>query len=110
MLLNFSFETNDKKESSRGTVLEAGEASSKKLNLDTLPTNASTKNDTAIESSLLKAEATDHFDEDVVPHLWAGTGNGGLWGAPRPPGEAERIRDHTSAKRRWTVNERETIA
>jgi len=110
MLLNFSFETNDKKESSRGTVLEAGEASSKKLNLDTLATNASTKNDTAIESSLLKAEATDHFDEDVVPHLWAGTGNGGLWGAPRPPGEAERIRDHTSAKRRWTVNERETIA
>ncbi|KAK7927464.1 hypothetical protein PG985_004462 [Apiospora marii] len=50
------------------------------------------------------------------PSLWGsgggggagggGGGGGGLWGAPRPPGEAERIRDVTSSKRRWTVNER----
>ncbi|KAI1335771.1 hypothetical protein F5Y15DRAFT_419453 [Xylariaceae sp. FL0016] len=52
------------------------------------------------------SEEHDHFDEDSVPHLWAGTGNGGLWGAPRPPGEAERLRDHSAAKRRWTVTER----
>ena len=50
-------------------------------------------------------EEEDRFD-DAVPHLWAGTGNGGLWGAPRPPGEAERLRDFSSTKRRWTVNER----
>jgi hypothetical protein len=32
-----------------------------------------------------------------------------LWGGgPRPPGEAERIRDLSSSKRRWTVNEMET--
>jgi hypothetical protein len=31
---------------------------------------------------------------------------GGLWGSPRPPGEAERLRDMSSMKRRWTVNER----
>jgi hypothetical protein len=32
-----------------------------------------------------------------------------LWGGgPRPPGEAERIRDLSSTKRRWTVNEMET--
>ncbi|KAI1265665.1 hypothetical protein F5Y18DRAFT_42650 [Xylariaceae sp. FL1019] len=51
-------------------------------------------------------EEHDQFDEDSVPHLWAGTGNGGLWGAPRPPDEAERLRDFSASKRRWTVNER----
>lgn len=53
-------------------------------------------------------EEHDQFDESSAPRLWAGTGvgNGGLWGAPRPPGEAERIRDFSSTKRRWTVNER----
>lgn len=51
------------------------------------------------------SEEHDTFgDTDVaVPRLWAGTGNGGLWGAPRPPGEAERLRDFSSTKRRWTV-------
>ncbi|KAI0438761.1 hypothetical protein F4803DRAFT_534023 [Xylaria telfairii] len=51
-------------------------------------------------------EEHDEFDEDTVPRLWAGTGNGGLWGTPRPPGEAERLRDFSSSKRRWTVTER----
>ncbi|KAI0017227.1 hypothetical protein F4780DRAFT_619693 [Xylariomycetidae sp. FL0641] len=51
-------------------------------------------------------EEHDGFDEGSVPHLWAGTGNGGLWGAPIPPGEAERLRDFSATKRRWTVNER----
>ncbi|KAI1496648.1 hypothetical protein F5X99DRAFT_61449 [Biscogniauxia marginata] len=52
-------------------------------------------------------EEHDTFDEATAPRLWAGTGSRGLWGAPRPPGEAERLRDFTSTKRRWTVNERE---
>ncbi|KAI1121493.1 hypothetical protein F5Y10DRAFT_256238 [Nemania abortiva] len=51
-------------------------------------------------------EEHDNFDEDTVPRLWAGTGNGGLWGTPIPPGKAERIRDFSSSKRRWTVTER----
>ncbi|KAI2465018.1 hypothetical protein F4781DRAFT_44185 [Annulohypoxylon bovei var. microspora] len=51
-------------------------------------------------------EEHDNFDENAFPSLWPGTNNGGLWGAPRPPGEAERIRDFSSTKRRWTVNER----
>ncbi|KAI1484817.1 hypothetical protein F5X96DRAFT_662743 [Biscogniauxia mediterranea] len=51
-------------------------------------------------------EEHDNFNEATVPRLWAGTGNGGLWGTPRPPGEAERLRDFTASKRRWTVNER----
>ncbi|KAH7031637.1 uncharacterized protein B0I36DRAFT_243920 [Microdochium trichocladiopsis] len=112
MLLNFSFEKDTKKEAGPTIILDSGEVSSKEFNLNTLAsTSGSTgpKGTPTDESSLLKAEATDHFDEDVVPHLWAGTGNGGLWGAPRPPGEAERIRDHTSTKRRWTITERETI-
>jgi broad specificity phosphatase PhoE len=35
-----------------------------------------------------------------------GGGLGGLWGKPQPPEEAERFRDLSHAKRRWTVNER----
>jgi len=35
-----------------------------------------------------------------------GGGLGGLWGQPPPPGEAERFRDLSLSKRRWTVNER----
>jgi hypothetical protein len=34
-----------------------------------------------------------------------GGGFGGLWGQPPPPGEAERLRDRSHTKRRWTVNE-----
>ncbi|UNI21882.1 hypothetical protein JDV02_007831 [Purpureocillium takamizusanense] len=35
-----------------------------------------------------------------------GGGLGGLWGHPPPPDEAERFRDLSLTKRRWTVNER----
>jgi hypothetical protein len=35
-----------------------------------------------------------------------GDGLGGLWGLPRPPGEAERFRDMSLSKRRWTTTER----
>lgn len=39
----------------------------------------------------------------------SGSNNSSPWmGGPRPPGEAERIRDLSSTKRRWTVNEMET--
>ncbi|KAI0184770.1 phosphoglycerate mutase [Xylaria flabelliformis] len=51
-------------------------------------------------------EEHDNFNTDAVPHLRTGTGNGGLWGAPTPPGDAERLRDFSSSKRRWTVTER----
>jgi hypothetical protein len=37
-------------------------------------------------------------EKDVVPPL-------GLWGAPRPPGDAEKMRE-AGTKRRWTVTER----
>jgi len=42
---------------------------------------------------------------EEVPISQLGGGLGGLWGQPRPPGEAERHRDLSFAKRRWTVNE-----
>jgi hypothetical protein len=35
-----------------------------------------------------------------------GDGFGGLWSLPRPPDDAERFRDLSQSKRRWTVNER----
>ncbi|KAI0161927.1 hypothetical protein GGR52DRAFT_145622 [Hypoxylon sp. FL1284] len=54
------------------------------------------------------SEERDQFDDTIAPRLWSATGasKNGLWGTPRPPGEAERIRDFSSTKRRWTVNER----
>ena len=42
---------------------------------------------------------------EEVPMPQLGDGQGGLWGQPRPPGEAERNRDTSHTKRRWTVNE-----
>ncbi|KAI5862054.1 hypothetical protein GGS23DRAFT_125365 [Durotheca rogersii] len=53
-----------------------------------------------------RSEEHDQFDEDAAPRLWASKGTGSPWGTPRPPGEAERLRDFSSTKRRWTVNER----
>ncbi|CAH0015622.1 unnamed protein product [Clonostachys rhizophaga] len=35
-----------------------------------------------------------------------GDGLGDLWGLPQPPEEAERLRDLSFTKRRWTVNEK----
>lgn len=43
--------------------------------------------------------------EEVKLPVSLGDGVGGLWGQPRPPGEAERHRDLSRSKRRWTVNE-----
>lgn len=59
----------------------------------------------AAEKSLVREESTEvvdeaHDEEDEIAPL-------GLWGAPLPPGEAEKIRELTP-KRRWTVNERST--
>ncbi|GAP89055.1 putative phosphoglycerate mutase [Rosellinia necatrix] len=51
-------------------------------------------------------EEHDKFDEGQVPRLRTSTGNGGLWGTPMPPGDAERLRDFSTSKRRWTVTER----
>lgn len=57
-----------------------------------------------IDSSLKREKelATDDIKEkeekDAVAPL-------GLWGAPRPPGEAEKMRE-VGTKRRWTVTER----
>jgi hypothetical protein len=51
-------------------------------------------------------EEHDKFHDGPLPRLWAGTGNVGLWGTPRPPGEAERLRDFSESKRRWTVTDR----
>jgi hypothetical protein len=55
------------------------------------------------EAVLLEGdEEDDKFDENGLPSF----SGSGLWGTPRPPGKAERTRDFTSTKRRWTVNER----
>ena len=45
----------------------------------------------------LTATGKENEEDDVAPL--------GLWGSPRPPGYAEKIRE-IAPKRRWTVNER----
>lgn len=42
--------------------------------------------------------------EEVIMPRFADS-RSGLWGQPMPPGEAERLRDLSHTKRRWTVNE-----
>jgi len=44
-------------------------------------------------------------ERDEVKDLASSKGIG-LWGSPRPPGEAERLRDLGPHKRRWTVTEK----
>ncbi|KAK0391202.1 hypothetical protein NLU13_0703 [Sarocladium strictum] len=51
-------------------------------------------------------EDTKHGAPEPVTLEQLGGGAGGLWGIPPPPDEAERFRDMTQTKRRWTVNER----
>ncbi|KAI1876694.1 uncharacterized protein JN550_000766 [Neoarthrinium moseri] len=53
--------------------------------------------------SRVHSEEHDSFDVDAIPSFSSGSG---LWGTPRPPDEAERLRDFSSQKRRWTVTER----
>ncbi|KAF4989278.1 hypothetical protein FGRMN_9202 [Fusarium graminum] len=56
----------------------------------------------------IKTDVIHEFDNPVeeleIGQL--GDGLGGLWGLPRPPGEAERLRDMSLSKRRWTTTER----
>ncbi|KAH8656095.1 hypothetical protein BGZ60DRAFT_385005 [Tricladium varicosporioides] len=51
------------------------------------------------KESIVMEEETDHHEQDDVAPL-------GLWGSPRPPGYAEKIREIGTPKRRWTINER----
>jgi hypothetical protein len=50
------------------------------------------------EEKVEEPTVAEHGEEDDVAPL-------GLWGSPRPPGYAEKIRE-MAPKRRWTVNER----
>ncbi|KAG0649443.1 hypothetical protein D0Z07_4573 [Hyphodiscus hymeniophilus] len=50
------------------------------------------------DDAVVPDERENHENDDVAPL-------GGLWGGPRPPGQAEQNRE-TGQKRRWTVHER----
>ncbi|KAL5595579.1 hypothetical protein FOVSG1_009268 [Fusarium oxysporum f. sp. vasinfectum] len=56
----------------------------------------------------IKTDILHDFDKPAEElHIGQlGDGLGGLWGLPRPPGEAERFRDMSLSKRRWTTTER----
>ncbi|KAM3438554.1 hypothetical protein NHJ13734_004114 [Beauveria thailandica] len=45
-------------------------------------------------------------DEVIATTTPLGGGLGGLWGRPTPPSDADKFRDMSRAKRRWTVSER----
>ena len=67
------------------------------LNFGNDATDSPTQMDAEREEAVDENERDE--EDDVAPL-------GGLWGSPRPPGQAEQIRDVTGHKRRWTVNER----
>ncbi|KAG4432191.1 hypothetical protein IFR05_012314 [Cadophora sp. M221] len=63
---------------------------------ETTGVDKAAENDEAI--AVEEEKEPEKEDDDVAPL-------GGLWGSPRPPGYAEKIRE-IAPKRRWTVNER----
>ncbi|OAA81377.1 phosphoglycerate mutase [Akanthomyces lecanii RCEF 1005] len=48
----------------------------------------------------------DNDDVILPPEEVIATPLGGLWGRPPPPSDADKFRDMSHTKRRWTVNER----
>ncbi|KAI3317080.1 hypothetical protein HD806DRAFT_396892 [Xylariaceae sp. AK1471] len=112
MFLDFSHEkaTRGKEEEVEGTK-QKDESSAL---LADAPITTSGERTTPLAQNQIQRQSSEHpheeehekFDEVPVPRLWAGTGKVGLWGTPRPPGEAERLRDFSESKRRWTVTER----
>ncbi|KAH9908338.1 hypothetical protein F4778DRAFT_344450 [Xylariomycetidae sp. FL2044] len=106
MLLNFG-QTDDLKpkveeveENGNDTIIEEEKSQEENSHETTRP--ETTKSSIPLTPA---DEAHDKFDDLSPSQLRAGTGNGGLWGSPRPPSEADRLRDFSSSKRRWTVTE-----
>lgn len=60
----------------------------------------------SVLSPSAQSEEHDSFDTSAIPSTPSGSG---MWGIPRPPDDAERMRDFSSQKRRWTVTEREPM-
>ena len=58
------------------------------------------------EPMKLKTDLGTSTKPEEVKGSQLGEGLGGLWGQPQEPEDAERLRDLSQAKRRWTVNER----
>ncbi|KAH6659338.1 hypothetical protein BKA67DRAFT_11004 [Truncatella angustata] len=56
----------------------------------------------------VQGEDHDAFDTNAFPSYSSASGSG-LWGTPRPPDDAEKLRDFSSQKRRWTVTERQPV-
>lgn len=109
MFLDFSHEKAIKDKESKEAVMK-DEKSSSTVDADSLVYTTMKSDEKTFAShgqngsSEHHDEERDTFDADSVPQLWGSSS--GLWGAPRPPGEAERLRDFSSTKRRWTVTER----
>jgi hypothetical protein len=91
MTLDFSHEKNAKKSPTPETIDELPESENGPLPV--LPPS-------------VQSEEHDKFDSDAFHSVPSGSG---MWGAPRPPDEAEKLRDFSSQKRRWTVTERQPV-
>ncbi|KAK0636581.1 hypothetical protein B0T17DRAFT_485126, partial [Bombardia bombarda] len=101
MVLNFSHEkatpiTNEVKSDPVPTSLKTGS-----------PSNGISKGPPTATLAPSPISLSEEEIDPKSPVDATGLGLSGLWGGgPRPPGEAESLRDMSSAKRRWTVTER----
>ncbi|KAI5463204.1 hypothetical protein BGZ63DRAFT_353619 [Mariannaea sp. PMI_226] len=70
--------------------------------------NSNNKPRGPVFSAPIKIRTDIDFDKPVeeINLSQLGDGLGGTWGLPMPPGEAERLRDLSLTKRRWTTTER----
>jgi len=96
-VLNFGFD-----KPAAATNAPTAPASSLRRDTDSLASNGNSALDRAANGgSDLSTERSPKPGPEQL-----GAGAGGLWGAPRPPDDADRLRDLSGSKRRWTVTER----
>ncbi|RDW79507.1 hypothetical protein BP6252_04145 [Coleophoma cylindrospora] len=89
-------EQDDEEDLGSSMVLSFGEGHPHSPTATTASAAAAVPTEKSVEAPAVVEIEREEVD-DVAPL--------GLWGAPRPPGEAERMRE-IAPKRRWTVNER----
>ncbi|KAL1871572.1 hypothetical protein VTK73DRAFT_2036 [Phialemonium thermophilum] len=98
MLLNFSHETTPAKTSWNLASNEEPKSTLLESSTNSEPRAEGTAIGPSVENTSASNTGTGPMPRAFVSGLW----NGG----PRPPGEAERNRDLSFSKRRWTINER----
>ncbi|CZT43457.1 uncharacterized protein RSE6_03501 [Rhynchosporium secalis] len=92
-------EAQEEEEPEDDMILNFGDENGNSTGNKSVETEVEVEKEKKANENAVEEEKGSEMEEDDVAPL------GGLWGSPRPPGHAEKIRE-IAPKRRWTVNER----